>query len=250
MFEVIAPELAEKFEGRALEQEEAQALRRTTFTMWEDDEGRCHGRFRIPTLHGQMLNKMVLALCSPTRAGGDHGIDTELPAPIRHGIALTRLIASVVADQLPTSGGCGATVVVTMTLQQLLPDLDEAGVCSLDTDGRISAAEARRLACAAGIIPMVLGGKSQVLDVGRKRRLHSEGMRVAMGVRDGGCTAEHCEAPPEMCHAHHDLPWSQGGPTNVDTDRLLCPHHHRRVHDPRYQVTRLPHGKIRFHRRE
>ena len=24
-------------------------------------------------------------------------------------------------------------------------------------------------------------------------------MRVAMGVRDGGCTAEHCETPPGLC---------------------------------------------------
>ena len=53
-----------------------------------------------------------------------------------------------------------------------------------------------------------------------------------------------------MCHAHHDNRWSEGGPTNVETGRLLCPHHHRRIHDPRYQTTRLPTGKVRFHRRE
>ena len=124
-----------------------------------------------------------------------------------------------------------------MTLQQLLADLDAAGVCTLDTGGRISAAQARRLACSAGIIPLVLGGKSQVLDVGRKRRSHTEAMRIVMGVRDRGCTEEHCEAPPGLCHAHHDTPWSQGGPTNIDTGRLLCPHHHRRIHDPAYQTT-------------
>ena len=71
-----------------------------------------------------------------------------------------------------------------------------------------------------------------------------------MGVRDGGCTEEHCDVPPGLCHAHHDIPWSQGGPTSVESGRLLCPHHHRRIHDPRYDVTRLPNGKIRFHRRE
>ena len=57
IFEVIAPDLAEKFDGQALEAEEARALRRTTFTMFEDDEGTCHGRFRIPALHGQMLRR-------------------------------------------------------------------------------------------------------------------------------------------------------------------------------------------------
>ncbi len=251
VFEVIAPELAEKFEGKALEAEEAQSLRRTTLVMWEDDEGTTHGRFRIPARHGQMLTKMVLALSAPSRAVGTTltGIDPDLPTPVRHGIAFTQLIETYPAEALPMTGGCSATLVVTMTLDQLLADLDAAGVCTLDTGGRISATEARRLACTAGMIPMVLGGKSQVLDVGRKRRLHTEAMRNAMGVRDAGCTAEYCETPPGLCHAHHEIPWSDGGRTSVDTGRLLCPHHHRRIHDPRYEVTRLPGGKVRFHRR-
>ena len=256
IFEVIAPDLAEKFDGQALEKEEAQALRRTTFTMFEDDEGTCHGRFRIPALHGQMLQKMILAISSPSRSSNDNlapsrsGIDPDLPTPVRHGIALTQLIETYPAKDLPQTGGCSATVVVTMTLDQLLADLDHAGVCILDTGGRISAAQARRLACTAGIIPMVLGGNSQVLDVGRRRRLHTEAMRIAMGVRDRGCTTEHCETPPGMCHAHHDRPWSDGGSTSVDTGRLLCPHHHRRIHDPTYETRHLPSGKVSFHRRE
>ena len=67
LFEVIAPDLAETYDGKALEAEEAAALRRTTLEMREDDEGTCHGKFRIPTLHGQMLRKMILALTSPAR---------------------------------------------------------------------------------------------------------------------------------------------------------------------------------------
>ena len=253
VFEVIAPDLAEEFDGRALQAEEAKARQRTTLTMWEDDQGVAHGRFRIPSLHGQMLEKMILSLTSPTRTTtgtSAGGIDPDLPTPTRHGIALTQLTESVCAEDLPRSGGCGATVVVTMTLEQLLADLDAAGVCTLDTGGRISAAEARRLACSAGIIPMVLGDRSQVLDLGRKRRLHTEAMRIAMGVRDRGCTAEHCETPPGLCHAHHDTPWSRGGHTNIDTGRLLCHHHHRRLHDPRFEATRLANGKVRIHRRE
>ena len=98
VFEVIAPELAETFEGRALEQEEAQALRRTTFTMRDDDEGTCHGRFRIPARHGQMLTKLILALCSPSRStaavdtAGESGRDPDLPTPVRHGIVFTQLL--------------------------------------------------------------------------------------------------------------------------------------------------------------
>ena len=160
--------------------------------MWEDDEGTCHGRFRIPALHGQMLTKMILAISSPVRSTSDDHIVGHRPRPAHPGPPRPRTDPADrdhPAEKLPKTGGCSATVVVTMTLEQLLADLDHAGVCTLDTGGRITAAEARRLACTAGIIPVVLGGKSQVLDVGRKRRLHTESMRLAMGVRDGGCTA-------------------------------------------------------------
>ena len=157
LFEVIAPDLAEAFEGKVLADQEAAAARRVMFTMREDDAGTCHGRFRIPTLHGQWLRKMLLALCSPVRSTPTD-IDEPLPTEVRHGHAFCQLIEAVPATSLPKAGGCGATIVVTMRLDQLLADLHEAGVCDLDTGGQITAAQARRLACTAGIIPAVLGG--------------------------------------------------------------------------------------------
>ena len=118
-----------------------------------------------------------------------------------------------------------------MTLEPLLGGLAAA---SLDTGGHLSPGEARRLACRAGIIPAVLDGASQVLDLGRERRFHTEPQRIALAHRDRGCTAEGCDAPPGLCHAHHDQPWSRGGTTDTTTGRLLCPRHHTLAHDPRY----------------
>jgi hypothetical protein len=46
--EVVAPDLAEQHDGKALEAEESAALRRTLLELREDDEGTCHGRFGIP----------------------------------------------------------------------------------------------------------------------------------------------------------------------------------------------------------
>jgi Domain of unknown function (DUF222) len=251
VFEVIAPELAEQFEGRALEAEEARALRKVSLTISEDGEGICHGRFRIPSLHGAMLTKFLQAFTNPARShdAAESGIDPDLPKEVRSGMAFCDLLEAIPARWMPKSGGCGATVVVTMTLDQLLAKLDEAGVCTLDTGGAISASQARRLACAAGIIPMVLDGKSLPLDIGRTGRFHKPHQRLAMGVRDGGCTTVDCDKPPSMTIAHHEIPWSEGGGTNVDGGRLLCPHHHRRIHDPNYRTTRHPNGKITFHRR-
>ncbi|GAB3658415.1 hypothetical protein GCM10027596_14740 [Nocardioides korecus] len=146
LLEVICPDQAEEIEGRLLEAEEAAAARRTTFTIREDDQGTCHGRFRIPTRHGHMLAKMLQSLTPPPSNSAD--VESQ-PLPVRLGIAFTDLIERIPATALPTSGGVGATVVVTMTLDQLLARLDTAGVCTLDTGARLTAAEARRLAARA-----------------------------------------------------------------------------------------------------
>ncbi len=139
-----------------------------------------------------------------------------------------------------------ATVVVTMTAASLMGGLAAA---TLDTGARVSAATARRLACESGIVPVVLGGKSQPLDVGRAKRFFTYAQRIALGVRDRGCTAEGCEVPPAMCHAHHEDPWSHGHGTKVGRGRLLCPFHHRRIHDPEYEVDVGADNQVRFHRR-
>ena len=65
----------------------------------------------------------------------------------------------------------------------------KSGAGVLDDGGRISATRVRRLACEAGIIPAVRGGRSQPLAVGRKKRFHTTAQRIALALRDGGCTA-------------------------------------------------------------
>ncbi len=128
LFEVIAPDLAETVEGRVLEAQEAKALRKVSFSMWEDAEGICHGQFRVPHLHGQMLTKALQAFTNPARPE-DSAIDPDLPTEVRNGLAFTSLLEAIPASWLPKHGGVGATVVVTMTLEQLLADLDAAGAC-------------------------------------------------------------------------------------------------------------------------
>ena len=118
------------------------------------------------------------------------------------------------------------------------------------TGDQITAAEARRLACNAAIVPAVLGGASEVLDLGRSRRLHSPAQRRALKLRDRTCRAEGCDIPAAWCEAHHaGQPWSRGGRTDLDEGALLCHHHHQRAHDPAYRTERLPTGDLRYHRR-
>lgn len=268
VLDLVAPEVGGYAEAQALAREDAAAARKVHLSLREDGRGSCHGRFTLPVAAGQALRKQLLAIAAPKHEGGPRATTASTAADLdgssstatsgaaeaadtrplgtRLGWALVEWIETYPADALPSSGGTSATVVVTMGLDTLLGGLAAA---SLDTGTRISAGEARRLACEAGIIPAVLGGGSQVLDLGRTRRFHTRAQRTALALRDNGCTAEGCDLPPSACHAHHDTPWSHGGPTNLDDARLLCHRHHRVIHDPRYDSTRLPDGTVRFHRR-
>ncbi len=148
--------------------------------------------------------------------------------------------------------GTATTVMVTMTLEQLQTGLGAAQLTTpLTADGtsEISAAQARRLACTAGIIPAVLGGRSEVLDLGRTQRLHPPAIRRALRINHKTCTAEGCSIPAAWCDAHHLTPWARGGETNLKDATLLCGFHHHRIHDPAYEHHLLPAGSIRFHRR-
>ena len=118
---------------------------------------------------------------------------------------------------------------VTLDLDTLKQGLGKACLIGLDDVDGLSAGEVRRLACDAGIIPVVLGGPSRLLDVGRTYRAFTPGLRTALLQRDGGCAFPGCAATPACCEAHHIVPWWQGGDTQLGNGVLLCPHHHRLV---------------------
>ena len=190
---------------------------------------------------------MLTALAAPRHVAATQGAGVERPpTPEAMGRAFCELIERYPVDQLPKTGGTNATVVVTIDLDVLLGRLERAGV--LDTGERISPALARRLACEAGIIPVVLDGNSPPLDLGRRRRLFTDYQRIAMQVRDGGCAAEGCDRTTGL-HAHHKTRWADGGNTDLAEGISLCHWHHNRAHDTSYRTTYLPTGKVQFHRR-
>lgn len=128
-----------------------------------------------------------------------------------------------------------ATLVVTMDLDTLRADVEDAARrpgcgATLAGGASISAATIRKLACEADIIPMVLGGPSEIVDQGRRRRLVTPGQRIRLAARDGGCTIPGCTVPATWCDAHHIVPWAQGGRSDLSNYALLCPRHHTWVH--------------------
>ncbi|MET8123821.1 HNH endonuclease signature motif containing protein, partial [Micromonospora sp. NPDC005291] len=88
----------------------------------------------------------------------------------------------------------------------------------------------------ATILPTVLGSTSQVLDVGRQRRLITGPLRRALVLRDHGCAFPGCDRPPRWCDAHHIQHWADNGDTALHNAVLLCGHHHRHIHHSDWAV--------------
>ncbi|MFF1823403.1 DUF222 domain-containing protein [Kribbella sp. NPDC058245] len=108
--------------------------------------------------------------------------------------------------------------------------------------GNLSASAVRLLACDAAILPIVLGGDSQPLDVGTEQRFVNRYLRRALNKRDKGCVV--CKAPPWMCHAHHLIHWADGGPTSLHNLALLCAAHHRAVHNGQWAISITSDGVV------
>jgi hypothetical protein len=159
----------------------------------------------------------------------------DLRSPARRNAdALVEAMSSLLDEgSLPSRGGQRPHLVLTMKLTDLIEGL---GSAVLDTGGRISAAEARRLACDACIVPMVLGSDSLPLDVGREQRLATAALRDALAQRDHGCAFPGCDRPPRYCHAHHLVSWLDGGETKLTNLCLLCERHHVIVHRQGWRI--------------
>ena len=130
--------------------------------------------------------------------------------------------------------GCKETdrsgIRTTMVIRMNRRDLDAGhGLGSIDgTESPVSVGQLRRVAGDAGIIPEVLSGEGEVLDLGRTVRMFTRAQRIALIERDGGCAK--CHTPPEHCEAHHIRWWDKGGRTDLTNGVMLCTRCHHDVH--------------------
>ncbi|MEV7330463.1 DUF222 domain-containing protein [Micromonospora sp. NPDC093244] len=218
----VAPDVADAADEAALRAQESRAARDRHITISEQTDGRLRLAGILDTEAAAALRAAIDPLTTPT--GPD---DTRTPAQRRHDALADICRLALRTGELPETGGDPAQLVVTTTYDGLARQL---GVGALDTGLQLTAEAVRRLACDAAILPAVLGGAGQALDVGRQRRLISGPLRRALVLRDGGCAFPGCDRPPRWCDGHHIRHWADGGDTSLANAVLLCGHHHRHVH--------------------
>ncbi|WP_313811011.1 HNH endonuclease [Glutamicibacter sp.] len=104
----------------------------------------------------------------------------------------------------------------------------------------VPAGEARALLCTAGIYPLVLGGASQILDLGRTQRLYSAAQARAVRTAYRGCGYPGCTMPAGRCELDHLDKWELGGRTDIDTADLYCTVHHIGRHCGLFRAVKVP----------
>ncbi|MEU7944504.1 DUF222 domain-containing protein [Micromonospora taraxaci] len=224
----VAPDLADAAAAAALAAEAARATRDRHLTISEQTDGRLRLSGTLDAEAAALVRAAIDPLSAP--AGPD---DVRCAGQRRHDALADVCRLALRTGDLPDSGGDPAQVVVTTSYDGLTRQLS-AG--ALDIGLRLTPDTVRRLACDATVLPAVLGGAGQVLDVGRQRRLITGALRRALVLRDGGCAFPGCDRPPRWCAAHHIRHWADGGPTSLDNAVLLCGHHHRHVHRGEWTV--------------
>jgi hypothetical protein len=197
------------------------------------------------------------AAAAPALGGGEFevtGAGAGTPEQLRAD-ALVSLCRTVLRTDLLDLGrgrGDRPRVVVTVPLSTLRAGPGDGPVAEeaqLGSGEPVPAATARRLACDARVLPAVLGGESEVLDVGAETETVTQGLRRAVELRDRGCRFPGCDRPTAECETHYVTHWAQAGLSIVDNVVLQCPHHHVLVHEGGWQVIRDPYtGEVRARR--
>jgi 5-methylcytosine-specific restriction protein A len=181
--------------------------------------GSLKGRFDDPALY-DAIAALIDAKSAP-RTGDD-----QRSAAQRQAEALAEVCGYVLDHgDVPESGGHRPHLNVTIGLEDLE---GRARAAMLDFGGRLSPEALRLLACDAAVVPIVMNGAGQPLDVGRARRTIPDGLRRAVAARDRGCAR--CGKPPSWCEIHHIIEWENGGETKLSNCVMLCKTCHRLIH--------------------
>jgi hypothetical protein len=206
---------------------------RRHFTIRQTRDGAYVGAFRLTGALGAKLTAVLSPLAKPrvdtsTSPDGKPSRSVfdadERSHPQRMHDALEEVCDRILrSDGLPDSGGTPATVIVTITLEDLL---DRLGFGTTSDGTPIPTDQLLKMANQADILPTVLSMTGNVLDQGRSRRVATANQTMALIARDRGCSFPGCTHPPEWCERHHIKEWINGGKTDLRNLTLLCRYHH------------------------
>lgn len=231
-----AMEITYRFAPEVLEEQEQAAREARFLTLTTRADG-------TVTLRGQLdkeAGALAVAVLGPLAAAAPatDGMPDLRDTSARYADAFVQL-CQLTTPALPQVRGERPNVAITMSLESLEQKVAGCAPGMLDTGIALSIEATRRVLCDANVIPIVLGGHGEPLDVGRLTRTIPTAIRRALVARDQGCAFPGCDRPASWCDAHHCKHWSDGGDTALGNLCLVCAHHHDVVHHDSWTITMI-----------
>jgi hypothetical protein len=236
--------------GESRELRERRANR--AFSDWNPMTGRYELRINLDAARGKALETAIDAEID--RMIRDDDLDAAHP-DLRsdRGHLRAYAIASLASkgfqlDAPTVSLGARTELCVLIDAETLRIGEHTGTVCETVDGIPIPVSLARRLACEAAVIPIVLGSTGEVLDLGRATRLANRAQRRSCAAMYPTCAAPGCEVGFDRCEIHHLHWWEHGGPTDMNNLVPLCGRHHHLIHDAGFTAALTGNRTLRWYR--
>ncbi|CAH0214324.1 HNH endonuclease signature motif containing protein [Microbacterium sp. Bi121] len=168
---------------------------------------------------------------------------------------LAQIRADLFSDWLRGVGADRASktkIFVTVPVQ-LLDGAAADGIADLPVpeaeivgQGPIDPLTAKQLFLDTGVFRRVVVDpiRSVVVDMDRRSRRATPAQRDWLVLQHGTCAVDGCTRLALDTDIDHEVPWAQGGKTDLAGLRPLCPRHHRLRHRPRAVFRSRPDGSV------
>jgi hypothetical protein len=214
---IIARRLRDTYDQDGRLADDDDRARQRFLDLREHADGTVSGSFHTDAETGQALLAAIDAGSKP-RPAADGTPDPRPARQRRHDALREVVLLALRTGELPRSGGVTTTVVLTMTAQQY----DRARCAHDQTEGPtvgrprgptdefvrtargalMSLKQVAPLLGDAQILPVVVSRVRGIEAYGTTHRIFTESQRLAMGVRDRGCSFPGCSVPPAWCEVN------------------------------------------------
>ncbi|RZS82709.1 uncharacterized protein DUF222 [Motilibacter rhizosphaerae] len=222
--------------GESAAEREQRRLAQRSFTTTKSLDGWRHVTGLLAPELGDLLEQVLTGLATPV-PGIDGAPDDRTAAQRRHD-ALADAIGLVVdLDTVPEVNGSRPRLTLVADVATIRVDdpawAARSPLASVLTRS-LGPAALELLTCDAVITPLLTTGLGVPLAEGRAKRFVTSAQLKALKARDGGCIVPGCDRV--RLEAHHVIPWSKGGLSDISSYVLFCKRHHHIAHEDGWTV--------------
>ncbi len=234
VFERSCRDLARHLTARAAAASDADELdqqrQRSRVRRWVDKQtGMCHTHLELDPIRDRALWAAIDSARAKLRQQ-----DGNRRTP------WTQLEVDAVIAAIGGAGDRIPEITVLIDHRSLIDGAHARSICETDNGIPLPISTMRRLCCDAEILPVVLNGAGEVLDVGRSARTATRTQRRALRAMHRTCAHPDCTVAYDACRIHHIIAWLRHGNTDISNLLPLCETHHHMVHEGGWQLTMAP----------